>query len=477
MAVLAVDQGTSGTKAVVVDADGTVLALAEVPVTPTYLGDGRVEQDPLQLLDSVLEAGRRAVAEAGVRIDAVGLANQGETVLAWDDADGTPLSTALVWQDRRAAELCATMAADGEWIADRTGLELDPYFSAPKMAWLRRSGVTGGVVTTTDTWLIHRLTGAFVGDVTTASRSLLMDLDTVAWDPELLAVFGLADERMPRLVACDEVVGMTSAFGGDVPVGGLVVDQQAALLAEGCLTPGTAKCTYGTGAFCLANTGDQAVRSGNGLSSSVAWRIRGDLVYCLDGQVYTVASAVRWLVDLGLLDDARGLDAACGEDGRGVAFVPALAGLAAPWWRADARGAFLGLGLDADRGALVRAVVDGVAAQVAALVEAVEADLGRPLDRLRVDGGLTQSTVLMQAQADLLQRPVEVYASPHATALGTAAAAHLAADPTLTLDDVNWPWTPAATYEPQWSADRAAEFRGRWLGAVEVVLADAEGQR
>lgn len=477
MPVLAVDQGTSGTKAVVVDGDGAVLALAEVPVTPRYLSDGRVEQDPMQLRDSVLAAGRQAVERAGVPIDAVGLANQGETVLAWDDADGTPLSPALVWQDRRAALLCQRLADEAPWIAERTGLALDPYFSAPKMAWLRESGVTGGVVTTTDTWLVHQLTGAFVGDVTTASRSLLLDLDDVAWDPELLAVFGLADERMPRLVDCDEVVGSTSAFGREVPVGGLIVDQQAALLAEGCLTPGSAKCTYGTGAFCLANTGDVAVRSRSGLASSVAWRVRGAVAYCLDGQVYTVASAVRWLVELGLLDDARHLDEACGDDSLGARFVPALAGLAAPWWRADARGAFVGLGLDTDRGALVRAVVEGVAAQVAALVEAVDADLGRPLDVLRVDGGLTRSAALMQAQADLLQRPVEVYASPHATALGAAALAQLAADPGASLADVAWPWTPAAVYEPRWSADRAELFRARWLDAVDAVVATADGRR
>lgn len=477
MAVLAIDQGTSGTKAVVVDADGSVLATAEVPVRPVYLADGRVEQDPLELRDSVLAAGRQAVDATDARIDAVGLANQGETILAWDDADGTPLSTALVWQDRRAVDVCAGLAADVGWIAERTGLAVDPYFSAPKMAWLRRSGVTGGVVTTTDTWLVHELTGAFVGDVTTASRSLLLDLDRVEWDDDLLAAFGLDGERMPRLVDCDEIVGTTTAFGGDLPVGGLIVDQQAALLAEGCLAPGTAKCTYGTGAFCLANTGAVAVRSRSGLSSSVAWRLRGVGAYCLDGQAYTVASAVRWLVDLGLVADARALDAACGHDARGAIFVPALAGLGAPWWNADARGAFTGLGLDVDRGSLVRSVVEGIAAQVAALVEAVGRDLGRPLDVLRVDGGLTGSAVLMQAQADLLQRPVEVYASPHATALGAAALTHLAVDRSLRLDDVQWPWSPAAVYEPQWTADRAEEFLARWRHAVDTVVTLADGLR
>lgn len=470
MRVLALDQGTSGTKALVVD-DGHVLASAEVEVRPSYLPDGRVEQDPRALLDSVLEAGRRAVDRAAVSIDAVALANQGETVLAWDPVTGQPLTVALVWQDGRAESVCARVRDHSDAIAAATGLVLDPYFSAPKMAWIREHLTRDGVVTTTDSWLLHRLTREYVTDVTTASRSLVLDLDDVDWSPELLGIFGLEDERMPRLVACDEVIGMTSAFGGDVPVVGLMVDQQAALLAQDCRELGETKCTYGTGAFLLTATGATAPRSHAGLTTSVAARLRGETSYCLDGQVYTAASAVRWLVDVGLLDRVDGVDAAITDaTGDSVLFVPALAGLAAPWWRSDATASFSGITLGTTRSDLVASVLRGVAAQVVGLLGVVEGEIGHAVPRLRVDGGLTRSTCLMQAQADLAQVPVDVYPSADATALGVAAAAAIGLDPAATVADVVGGWEPARTYEPQWSADRARDHLDRWRHAVDAGL-------
>ncbi|WP_433043194.1 FGGY family carbohydrate kinase [Dactylosporangium sp. CS-033363] len=330
MHVLAIDQGTSGTKAIVTDGDGRVLATAEEELRPDYLPGGGVEVDPGALLASVLTAGRRAVAESGVRPDAVALANQGETVLVWDRTTGEPVGPAIVWQDRRAEAVCAARSKAGPLIADRTGLVLDPYFSAPKMRWLRENRSARGVVTTTDTWLVHRLCGAFVTDASTAGRSLLLDLDEVWWSEELLELFDLADEELPEIVPSDRIVGRTTAFGGDIPVAGLIVDQQAALLAEACLDPGTAKCTYGTGAFLLAQLGGTPVRSAKGLATSVAWQLRDSTAYCADGQVYTAASAVRWLAELGIVDGAAELDAVAAPDSAGVLCVPALAGLAAP---------------------------------------------------------------------------------------------------------------------------------------------------
>ncbi|MEU5161673.1 FGGY family carbohydrate kinase [Streptomyces sp. NPDC020875] len=468
--VLAVDQGTSGTKAVVVDDTGRPLALAEAELRPRYADGGVVEQDPAALLDSVLDTGRRALAEAGRPVDAVALANQGETVLAWDRATGDPLTPAIVWQDRRAATECARLADHAERIAARTGLVLDPYFSAPKMAWLRRNLTTDGVVTTVDSWLLHRLTGAFVTDAATASRSLLFDVDRADWDPELVDLFGLAAEPLPRIAACDEIVGTTRAFGPELPVAGIVVDQQAALLAEGCLDAGEAKCTYGTGAFLLANTGTTAVRSASGLTTSVAWRARGRTPYCVDGQVYTAASAVRWLTDLGFVRSAGDLDAVAAAESDGTLCVPALAGLAAPWWRPDATATLTGMTLSTRPGHLVRAVIEGVAAQVAGLCDLVAADLGAPLTRLRADGGLTRSRSLMQAQADLARIPVEVYPSAHATALGAAALARLALDPGLGLREAVGEWQPSAVHEPEWSDDRAAHFRGVWTAVAEAGL-------
>jgi glycerol kinase len=470
--VLAIDQGTSGTKAVVVD-DGVVVASAEEAVRPAYLPDGRVEQDPKALLASVLDAGQRAVAAAGVSVDAVALANQGETVLAWDPETGEPLTTALVWQDSRAESVCAELADHAQRIAQDTGLVLDPYFSAPKMAWIRRHLTRDGVVTTSDSWLLHALTHELVTDVTTASRSLVLDLDSADWSPDLLGLFGLGDETLPRLVACDEVVGTTAAFGGEVPVVGLLVDQQAALLAQDCRAPGETKCTYGTGAFLLTSTGAASTRSRSGLSASVASRLRGETAYCLDGQVYTAASAVRWLVDLGLLDSPQDLDTVASGDDDSVVFVPALAGLGAPWWRSDATASLRGMTLSTGADAMVAAVLRGVAATVVELLGVMAVDLGSPVPRLRVDGGLTRSAFLMQAQADLAQLPVDVYPSPDATALGVAAAAVIGLDPSRSVSDVVAGWTPVATYEPRWSGDRAAEHLGRWRAAVALELAGA----
>src|SRR6478735_1809765 len=233
--VLAIDQGTSGTKAVVVAPDGTVLGLAEVPVRPAYSAGGAVEHDPRLILESVLASGRAAIAQAGVDVDIVTLANQGETVLAWDPATGAPLTQMIVWQDRRAESVCRELDDRKDEIADRTGLVLDPYFSAPKQAWIRENLTAEGVVTTSDAWLLHQLTGEFVTDVSTASRSLVTGLDSTEWDAELLELFGLGDEKLPAILPSDAIAGSTRRFGREIPVGGLIVDQQAALLAESCL--------------------------------------------------------------------------------------------------------------------------------------------------------------------------------------------------------------------------------------------------
>ncbi|MFJ4466412.1 FGGY family carbohydrate kinase [Streptomyces sp. NPDC089424] len=470
--VLAVDQGTSGTKALVICPERGLLGAGFAAVRPRPLPGGLVEVDPAELYDSVIEAGRRALAEAGEPVVALGLANQGETVLAWDPATGRPLTDALVWQDRRADTVCAELAPHGEELRHLTGLPLDPYFAAPKMAWIRRHLTREGVVTTSDAWLVHRLTGAFVTDAATAGRTQLLDLDHARWSPRALDVYGLSGERLPEVVDNAGHVGTTTAFGPEIPLTGLAVDQQAALLAQHITGPGGAKCTYGTGAFLLAHTGDTPRRGGSGLVSCVAWRLAADTGYCLDGQVYTAASAVRWLTDLGVLKGAADLDSvgATVPDSGGVTFVPALAGLAAPWWRGDLRGSLTGLGLDTGPGHLVRALCEGIAAQVVALTDAAEQDLGAPLGTLRVDGGLTRSALLMQTQADLLQRPVEVSALPDATALGVGALARLGAEAGLTVADALPDWKPAAVHEPRIGADEAAERLAAFRRAVAALL-------
>ncbi len=472
--VLAIDQGTSATKALLVHTDGSIAGVAEVPVGTYPVGGEGAEADPEQIWDSVLAAARRVVEAAGERPVVVALANQGETVLAWDRFTGRPRSAAISWQDRRAAEICAQLAGHRAEIRQVTGLELDPYFSAPKMAWLRDQGAAG-VITTTDAWLLYRLTGAFVTDAATASRTLLLNLDTVTWSERMCSLFGVELSFLPEVMDNAAIIGTTTAFGGELPVAGIAVDQQAALLAEACLQPAQAKCTYGTGAFLLATSGSQPIRSKAGLVSCVAWRLGGITTYCLDGQVYTAGTAIDWLTRMGIVAGPDELDPLAGAASlSGETFVPAFTGLAAPYWAPAARGSLTGLSLRSDRGTIIRAVLEGIAANVTVLAQATGDDLGFPLRRLRADGGLTASRVLMQAQADLLQAPVEVYATPHATALGVAALAWLALGEAASPADAVAAWSPRVIYEPTCTAQTAADRLAVWQHAVEAALQPAK---
>jgi glycerol kinase len=470
MNVLAIDQGTSSTKALVVSAGGRVIGEANAPVHPKAGARGAVEQDPNELLQSIIDAGRAAIAAARAPVEAVGIANQGETVLRWDRDSAQPLGPALSWQDRRAATVTRELAEHGDRLTELTGLPLDPYFAAPKMTWLRRRDGDGGVITTVDAWLLQRLAGAFVTDAATASRTLLLDLESTEWSPEACSLFELDPATQPEIVDCDAAIGETDVFGEPLPVTGLAVDQQAALFAESCFDAGEAKCTYGTGAFILATAGEQVARSRSRLAACVAWRLRGTTTYCLDGQVYTAGSVVSWLQELDLISEAADLDRIdAGADD--VVFVPSLAGLGAPFWSPHARGGWLGLSLATRRADLVRAVIWGIAAQVASLAQAMGDDIGRPLDRLRVDGGLTRSAALMQAQADLLQTPVELYPSPDATALGVGALARLGCGDARTTAEAVGDWSPAAVFEPRMEASEAAERLARWHAAALALAA------
>ncbi|MBV9450396.1 MAG: carbohydrate kinase [Streptosporangiaceae bacterium] len=473
MNILAIDQGTSATKALLIGPGNEILGSGETPVRTRTVGADGVETDPEELFASVITAGHQALASAGAPAHAVGLANQGETVLAWDRSSGTPLTPAIVWQDRRSATVCQRLANQAGELTAITGLPLDPYFAAPKMTWLREHMTTEGVVTTTDTWLLHRLGAGYITDAATASRTMLLDLDAAGWSEVACKAFGVEPESLPAITDCAGFAGETTAFGGaPLPITGIAVDQQAALLAQRCLAAGDAKCTYGTGAFLLVTSGDRPARSASGLSASVAWRLGGHPVYCLDGQVYTAGSAVRWLCDIGVLGRPDELDAV----GRtvpgsgGVIFVPALAGLGAPHWAPDARGLFTGLRLGTERGHLARAVAEGIAASVAVLVDAAVADIGVPLASLRVDGGLTRSALLMQAQADLLQLPVHISRTPDATALGIAALARLGAGDAASLAEAVGPAELEATLVPSITADLANERTVAFRSALELSV-------
>jgi glycerol kinase len=466
--VLAIDQGTSATKALVVSDDGRVLGEGSAPVHPRAGAGGAVEQDPEELLQSIVGAGRGALAAAGVQVDAVGVGNQGETVLRWDRETGRALGPALSWQDRRAVEVTRELEAQADRLTEITGLPLDPYFAGPKMSWLRRTTGDDGVITMIDAWTLQRLAGAFVTDAATASRSLLLDLQTTTWSDEACSLFGLDAADQPEIVDCDGEIGTTDAFGGSLPITGLAVDQQAALFAESCFAPGEAKCTYGTGAFILATAGARAPHSKSRLAACVAWRLGGAPTYCLDGQVYSAGSAVSWLQELALIEHAADLDR-LGSAGGEVVFVPSLAGLGAPFWAPEARGGWLGLSLASRREDLIGAVVWGIAAQVASLARAMGDDMGQPLERLRVDGGLTRSQTLMQAQADLLQAPVERYPSADATALGVGAFARLGCGAAKTSAEAVGKWEPEQVFEPRMPPDEAGERLARWEAAASTL--------
>ena len=469
--ILAIDQGTSSTKALVVADAGEVLGEGSASVHPEAKSGGAVEQDPQELLESIVAAGRAALATAGVAVEAVGIANQGETVLRWDRESGKPFGPALSWQDRRAAPIARELESHADRLTEITGLPLDPYFAAPKMTWLRRETGDEGVITMIDAWLNQQLAGAFVTDAATASRTLLLDLESTTWSDEACALFEIDPATQPEIADCAASVGETTVFGDPLPVTGLVVDQQGALFAESCFAPGEAKCTYGTGAFILATAGDQALHSKARLAACVAWRLDGQSTYCLDGQVYSAGSAVSWLEELALIKEAADLDRLSSDEGEEALFVPSLAGLGAPFWAPDARGGWLGLSLATSRDDLVRAVIWGIAAQVASLARAMGDDMGRPFERLRVDGGLTRSKVLMQAQADLLQAPVERYPSADATALGAGALARLGSGAASTPQEAVGDWTPAEVFEPRITAAEAQERLARWESAA-AALAD-----
>lgn len=472
MDILAIDQGTSVTKALIVGPDGQIRAAAEVPVGLETLADGGVEQDPDEILASILTAGRTALSKAPDGVGAISLANQGEAVVGFDPRTGRASTPVISWQDRRATDLVAALDPESRRrLEEISGLPTDPYFTAPKVAWLSARAPQGSHIVGIDAWINQMLLGDLVTDAATASRSGLLELESRTWSPEAVALWGLDGTRLPTVVDCAGDLGVTSAFGPELCVTGLVVDQQAALIGEDCLTRGQAKCTYGTGAFLLCTTGTTAIHSTAGLSSSVAWQLNGgEAAWCLDGQVYAAGAALGWLERLGLLDTASGLDEALrrAEPTSPVRCVPAFAGLGAPTWAPSATASFEGITLNTGRDELVAALIEGLCAQIAFVVRAIEDDLGEDLEVLRVDGGLTGSTALLQRQADLLGCPLEVYGSPHATAIGLGALGRFGAG----VDAVLRSGAPGSTrrFEPSISADEAAVRIERQQEAVARAI-------
>jgi glycerol kinase len=484
--ILALDEGTTSARAAVYDAEGRRLSLESVPIECRYPEPGWVEQDATQIWSAQLEAARRALESARVSVHevrALGITNQRETTILWDRHTGEPVSPAIVWQCRRTADYCSALAASpaAGRITSRTGLVVDPYFSASKIRWVldhvpdalskaRNGDVLFGTV---DSWLVWNLTGGavHVTDVTNASRTLLMDLETGQWDSELLDCFDIPRAVLPEIVASSRVVGLARAgwFGAEIPIAGIAGDQQAALAGQACFRAGLAKNTYGTGCFALLHAGMRRCTSRNGLLTTRAASLDATPAYAIEGSVFVAGAAIQWLRDqLGCISTAEesGTYAASVPDTGGVYFVPAFVGLGAPHWDSRARGLISGITRSTGRVQLVRAALESIAYQSREMIEAMESDTGQKLQELRVDGGASQNDFLMQFQADILDRPIVRPAETETTAFGAACLAGLATGFWKDAAQIQSFWKVDRYFEPGMPASRRDELFSGWKAAV-----------
>jgi glycerol kinase len=490
--LLALDQGTSSSRAIVFHRSGRIVAQAQREFTQHFPQPGWVEHDPMEIWDSQLVVAREALARSGLQpadIAAIGITNQRETTVLWNRRTGQPIHNAIVWQDRRAEPLCAQLRAQGLGDAVRasTGLIIDPYFSGTKIRWLL-DHVNGAHIAaaqgdlafgTVDSWLLWQLTGGHVHatDVSNAARTMLFDIRHNVWDQELLKALHVPDSVLPQVHPSSHVFGETTLLGGRIPIAGMAGDQQSALFGQACFTPGLAKNTYGTGCFMLMHTGAQFQGSRHGLITTAAAQATAQPQYALEGSVFIGGAVVQWLRD-GLKAIASSSDvqdlAASVPDSGGVVFVPAFTGLGAPYWNTEARGAIVGLSRGSTVAHIARAAVESIAFQSAALLQAMNQDAraaGTEVTELRVDGGASVNDPLMQFQADLLGIPVVRPQVTETTALGAAYLAGLASGVYGSLAELASQWQPARRFEPQLSRDQAAARMRAWEQAVVQTTA------
>lgn len=491
--VLALDQGTTSSRALLCDRFGNICAVAQYPLPQLYPQPGWVEHDPMEILQTTFHAVAEVFEKSGLSptdIAGVGITNQRETAVLWDKATGMPVCNAIVWQCRRTADICRRLRSDGltDTVHRKTGLLIDPYFSGTKLKWmldqdstLRRRAERGELLFgTVDSWLIWNLTGGkrHCTDYSNASRTMLFDIDRLCWDEALCQALHIPMGLLPEPVGSSEIYGVIApgidglqALAG-IPVCGSAGDQQAALFGQMCLDPGMAKNTYGTGCFTLMNAGNDSVRSKNGLLTSVAWSLGGKTTYALEGSAFNAGSCVQWLRDeCGLITTSyeSGILAQSIPNNRGVYFVPAFTGLGAPYWNSEARGSFFGLTRGSGKAELCRAVLESIAFSVSDLVSTMNADTGCPITQLRVDGGACVNDFLMQFQADLLSIPVDRPQNVESTAMGAAYLAGLAAGVWSSAEELSAIRQTQTVFQgrlPQTDRDRLLE---RWHTAVELA--------
>ncbi|MEL7249465.1 MAG: glycerol kinase GlpK [Bacteroidota bacterium] len=487
--ILALDQGTTSSRAILFDKEGKIIAVSQQEFTQIFPQPGWVEHDATEIWDTQLSVARAVLRKADVaatQIAGIGITNQRETTLIWDRATGEPIHNAIVWQDRRTASFCDKLTAAGhtEYIRENTGLVVDAYFSGTKARWLlnevegaRERAERGELCFgTIDSWLVYKLTGGqvHVTDYTNASRTMLYNIQNLSWDDHLLEVLEVPKAMLPEVKPSSGHFGDTAEalFGTSIPIAGIAGDQQAALFGQICHSPGMAKNTYGTGCFMLMNTGEKLVHSKNGLLTTIAWGLDGKVTYALEGSVFIAGAAIQWLRDgLKLIDDAPDSEyyAMKNKSSDGVYVVPAFAGLGAPYWDMYARGAIFGLTRGTDKSHLIRATLESLAYQTKDVLDAMENDAGQALTTLKVDGGASANNLLMQFQSDMLEVPVERPSIIETTALGAAYLAGLAVG-YWQHSDLSSKWQLEARFEPKMDdAERSKLYNG-WQKAVKRTM-------
>jgi glycerol kinase len=483
--ILALDQGTTSSRALLLGPDGRVHGQAQTPIRQIFPKPGWVEHDPVEIWSSQFGVAMEALAQANATADsvaAIGITNQRETTILWDRKTGDPISNAIVWQDRRTSAFCDHLRAAGHepLIQQKTGLVIDAYFSASKIRWMldnvsgakqraERGDLAFGTV---DSWLIWKLTGGarHVTDVTNASRTMLFNIHTGQWDQELLALFEVPASLLPEIVSSSEVCGKTTGVLKDIPIAGIAGDQHAALFGQMCMQPGMVKCTYGTGAFMLLNTGEKPVTSQRKLLTTIAWRVNGRTCFALEGSIFIAGAVVQWLRDeLQMIRSAEEIEplAASVPDSGDVYLVPAFSGLGAPHWDQYARGTMVGLTRGTNRGHIARAALEGIAFQVADVLSAMQSDSGVALRELRVDGGAACNNLLMQIQADLLGVLVTRPSMPETTVLGATYLAGRAVGYWPDQDSIAKQWTADRQFTPAIGDAQRAARRARWTSALD----------
>jgi glycerol kinase len=493
--ILVIDQGTTGSAALLFDESGQVVSSADREIRQFYPQPGWVEHDPVEIFQTSLAVVKEAMEQAGIShssVKGLGITNQRETTVVWDRRTGKPVSNAVVWQCRRTAPICEELKEQGllESIRDKTGLIVDAYFSGTKLRWILdnvpdgQSRAENGdlLFGTIDSWLVWNLTGGAVHitDFSNASRTMLFNINTLKWDKELLTKLDIPEAVLPKAVPSSQVYGETAPGllgDGRIPVAGIAGDQQAALFGQACYQPGMAKNTYGTGSFILLNTGDKPIQSKKGLLTTVAWGLGGKINYAMEGSVFITGAAVQWLRDgLHLIKTAADSEALAKSvpDNGGVYFVPAFVGLGAPYWDMYARGAIVGLTRGTTAGHLARATLEAIAYQVRDVADAMVAEAGLKLPLLRVDGGGTANSLMMQFQADILGIPIQPAAIAETTSLGAAYLAGLAVGLWRDTEQLALMWKPARTFEPKMPVGKSEALYAGWKRAVERARGWAE---